>query len=92
MLLWWDLRGRARKEVLSLRDEDEEEALLVKIGCRIEVEAEENGMADISSSLVSEIHVVMKKKKKHEERTGDSEDCPFSYPFISLIFPPLLNK
>ena len=65
LLFRWDLRGRARKEVLSFRDEDgdEEEALLVKIGCLLEVEADEIDMTDISASLVSVIHMMRKKKK-----------------------------
>lgn len=71
MLLRRDFRGRARKDVLSVRDEEveeneeEEEALLVKIGYLDEVEADENDMIDISSSLVSVIH--MKEEEEEEE-------------------------
>lgn len=59
------MRGRGRKEDFSFRDEeaeegDEEEALLVKIECLVEVEGDGNEMIDIFSSLVSLIH----RKKK----------------------------
>lgn len=72
LLLRRDFRGRARKDVLSVRDEEveeneeEEEALLVKIGYLDEVEADENDMIDISSSLVSVIH--MKEEEEEEGR------------------------
>lgn len=93
-LLRWDLGGgSARKEVLSLGDE-EEEGLLLKIGWLVEVEGDENDTTAIVAALSSEIHVKKKKKKNCGNETSGS----FSYPlplygkyFILFIFLPSLK-